>query len=67
MHAHRPAALLEECNDMEGSMSARPSPTIPKPREEAVRLLGEGGLGGVEGCRTQGWRRDQFPCSQEVS
>jgi hypothetical protein len=43
MHTHGPAALLEERDEIEGGVSARPSPNTPKPGEERVGLLGEGG------------------------
>jgi hypothetical protein len=36
-------ALLDERDEMEGGVSARPRLAIPKPGEDAVRLLGEGG------------------------
>ena len=50
MHAQGPAALLDERialldeqDEMEGRVLARPRLAIPKPGEDAVRLLGEGG------------------------
>ena len=50
MHAQGPATLLDKRvalrdkrDEMEGRVSARPRLAIPKPGENAVRLLGEGG------------------------
>ena len=50
MHTQGPAALLDKhialldkSDEMEGRVLARPRLAIPKPGEDVVRLLGEGG------------------------
>ena len=61
MYAHRPATLLDEQDEMEGGMLAGPSPVIPKPGEEAVRLLGEGGAWWGEGSSYPGMEEGLIP------
>ena len=63
MHTQGPAALLDKHNEMEGRVSARLRLAIPKPGEDEVRVLGEGGTWWEVGHHSQGWWRDRFPCS----
>ena len=54
MHTQGPAALLDKHNEMEGRVSARLRLAIPKPGEDKVRVLGEGGTWWEVGCHSQG-------------